>query len=74
MENQELQPLEPVKFTTPSQNTLTFHLTEDGEFVEVLKINKDGFFYRGEKVEDVHQVYERFNEWLTKSLKTITND
>ncbi len=35
--------------------------------IELLRLSKDGFFYKGEKVEDIHNVYERFNEWLTKS-------
>lgn len=32
--------------------------------IEILKISKDGFFYKGEKVEDTHNIYERFNDWL----------
>lgn len=32
--------------------------------IEVIKINKEGFYYMNEKVEDVHNVYEKFNEWL----------
>lgn len=32
--------------------------------IEMIRLSKDGFFYRGEKVEDIHNVYERFNEWL----------
>lgn len=28
----------------------------------IIEINKDGFFYKGEKVEDAHHVYERVNE------------
>ena len=46
---------------------MAFHLTEDGEQKEIIKITKDGFYYKGEKVEDAHNVYERFNEWLTKA-------
>ena len=42
-----------------------FRLADDGEIV--LKISKEGFYYRGELVEDIHNVYERFTEWLTKA-------
>lgn len=49
------------------ENTITFMATEDAQPVEILRINKEGFYYRGEKVEDVHNVYERFNEWLTRA-------
>jgi hypothetical protein len=31
---------------------------------EVIKISRNGFYWKGEKVEDAHNVYERFNEWL----------
>lgn len=37
--------------------------------IEILKISRDGFFYKGERVDDVHNVYERFNEWLTLAEK-----
>ena len=39
--------------------------SDDTEEV-ILKISKEGFYYRGELVADIHNVYERFNEWLTK--------
>jgi hypothetical protein len=42
-----------------------FRLADDGEVI--LKISKEGFYYRGELVEDIHNVYERFTEWLTKA-------
>lgn len=45
--------------------TLTFRVTNsDNKMVEMIKISRDGFFFKGEKIEDVHNVYERFNEWL----------
>ena len=46
-------------------NSVYFRLADDGEIV--LKISKEGFYYRGELVEDIHNVYERFTEWLTKA-------
>jgi hypothetical protein len=49
------------------KSIMTFHLTEDGEQKEIIKITKEGFYYKGEKVEDAHNVYEKFNEWLTKA-------
>jgi hypothetical protein len=33
----------------------------------IIKITKDSFYYKGEKVDDVHNVYERFNEWLNNA-------
>lgn len=32
--------------------------------IEILKISKDGFYYKGQKVEDKQDIYNRFNEWL----------
>ena len=34
---------------------------------EVMRIAKDGFYWKGERVDDVHNVYERFNDWLKKA-------
>jgi hypothetical protein len=45
-------------------NTINFKWNDTEEVI--LKISKEGFYYRGELVEDIHNVYERFNEWLTK--------
>lgn len=50
---------------TNAPNSVYFRLADDGEVV--LKISKEGFYYRGELVEDIHNVYERFTEWLTKA-------
>ena len=51
---------------TPGQ--LTFRVTNsDNEMEEVIKINRDGFYYKGIKVEDAHNVYERFNDWLKQA-------
>ena len=49
------------------KSIMTFYLTEEGEQKEIIKITKEGFYYNGEKVNDAHNVYERFNEWLTKA-------
>ena len=45
-------------------NTISFRWNDNDEVI--LRISKDGFYYRGELVEDIHNIYERFNEWLTK--------
>ena len=45
-------------------NTIFFRWNDNDEVI--LRISKDGFYYRGELVEDIHNIYERFNEWLTK--------
>lgn len=31
---------------------------------EMIRISKDGFYCCGEKLDDVHNIYERFHEWL----------
>ena len=45
-------------------NTIYFRWDDTNEVI--LRISKDGFYYKGELVEDIHNVYERFNEWLTR--------
>ena len=44
---------------TPINNDIIFH-NENNE----IKLTKNGFFWNGKKVEDKHDVYERFNKWL----------
>jgi hypothetical protein len=51
-----------------NEHSLTFHLKENSELTEVIKITKDGFYYRGERVDDVYNVYDRFNEWLSGAM------
>ena len=48
----------------PDPNTIYFRWDDTNEVI--LRISKDGFYYKGELVEDIHNVYERFNEWLTR--------
>ena len=63
MDGQELS----VKPDVLDKSIMSFHLTDDGEQKEIIKITKEGFYYKGEKVEDALNVYERFNEWLTRA-------
>lgn len=49
----------------PPPASLTFHADQDGETIEMIKITKGTFYFKGEPVEDKHQVYERFCEWMS---------
>ena len=40
----------------------SFTFTLDNE--EVIKINKEGFFWKGNLVEEDKEIYQRFKEWL----------
>jgi hypothetical protein len=40
----------------------------------VIKLEKDAFWYKGKKVKDVNQVYERFSEWMATAFKTEAED
>ena len=62
-ETNELQDQQLVLMTEPVQeNTIRFSAKQE----EVIKISQGKFYYKGELVEDKYQVYERFNEWLTR--------
>ena len=52
---------------------VTFTLIEESKPVEVIKMSKGKFYFRGEEVEDKYEVYERFNEWLTIAQKDQSN-
>jgi hypothetical protein len=32
-----------------------------------MKISNGKFYWKEEEIDDIHNVYERFNEWLTKA-------
>jgi hypothetical protein len=51
------------KFEIPKR---TVFFNTDGEPTETLKLEEGWFWYRGEKIEDVNNVYERFCNWLSK--------
>lgn len=46
-------------------NSMIFFGKYPNDKEEILRLSKDGFFYKGERVDDVHNVYARFNEWLS---------
>lgn len=46
-------------------NTISFSITQDNQPKEIIRITEGTFYWKGEEVKDTHQVYERFNEWLT---------
>jgi len=50
---------------TPEPNTIVFHAIHEGKEQEILKISLDGFFYKGERVDDINDIYTRFSEWIT---------
>ena len=46
-------------------NTIYFHL--DNEVKPIMKISNGKFYWKDEEIDDIYNVYERFNEWLNKS-------
>jgi hypothetical protein len=46
-------------------NTIYFHL--DNEVKPVMQISNGKFYWKDEEIDDIYNVYERFNEWLTKA-------
>ncbi|MFZ4103759.1 MAG: hypothetical protein ACOYKI_03420 [Sediminibacterium sp.] len=47
------------------ENTIYFSLIK--EVKPVMKISNGKFYWKDEEIDDIHNVYERFNEWLTKA-------
>tara|TARA_R110000868_G_scaffold396673_1_gene668931 strand:+ start:69 stop:413 length:345 start_codon:yes stop_codon:yes gene_type:complete len=70
LSDEDLEPREEanrvleLKEAPEDPNTIYFRWDDTNEVI--LRISKDGFYYKGELVEDIHNVYERFNEWLTR--------
>jgi hypothetical protein len=54
------------------KNTIYFSLKD--EVNPVMKISNGKFYWKNEEIDDIHNVYERFNEWLTKATYTENNN
>jgi hypothetical protein len=53
----------------PNQIILQIDGEKINEPIEIIRISKEGFYYKGEMVDDIHNVYERFNDWLKLAEK-----
>lgn len=49
------------------EKTIYFKLNNEEK--PVMKISNGKFYWKDEEIKDIHNVYERFNEWLTKAEK-----
>jgi hypothetical protein len=47
------------------ENSIYFSLKD--EVNPIMKITNGKFYWKDEEIDDIHNVYERFNEWLTKA-------
>jgi len=46
-------------------NIIYFKLAN--EVNPIMKISYGKFYWKDEEIDDIHNIYERFNEWLTKA-------
>ena len=51
-----------------TKNSLRF-----GALDITIEMTEGKFIYNGEVIEDVHNVYERFNDWLNKAENSSPN-
>lgn len=64
-EKTKLVTIDPSKFIA-SNGELTPNTISFGD---VIKIDKEYFYYKNEKIEDIHKVYDLFHEWLNQNLR-----
>ena len=50
-----------------NQTTLSRSITFNLDGQEVIRLERNEFFYRGQLVEDAHRVYELFTEWMFRA-------
>jgi hypothetical protein len=48
----------------PEKNSIYFKTDDDVK--PIMKISNGKFYWKDEEVDDIHNVYERFNDWLTR--------
>jgi len=53
------------------ENTIYFKLANEAK--PIMKISNGKFYWKDEEIDDIHNVYERFNEWLTKAENNNQN-
>jgi hypothetical protein len=58
---------EEEKINLVPENSIYFTLND--EVKPIMKISNGKFYWKDEEIDDIHNVYERFNEWLTKANK-----
>lgn len=51
----------------PEKNSIYFKIADDAK--PIMKISDGKFYWKDEEIDDVHNIYERFNDWLTKVEK-----
>lgn len=66
-----------IEFKAP-KNSITFQLDSESP-KEVMRIEKGKFYFKGEEIEDIHNVYDKVNWFFDKSKenyqdKTITDE
>jgi hypothetical protein len=47
------------------ENSIYFSLKD--EVKPIMKISNGKFYWKDDEIDDIHNIYERFNEWLTKA-------
>ena len=52
--------------TDETKSEITFGTKEDGDF---LKLDKEGFHFKGETIKDAGKAYKAFSEWLEYTKK-----
>lgn len=57
----------PWLFSTEEEPSFIFNLDDE----EVIKINKEGFFWKDKLVEEDNEIYQRFKEWLDHAWEKI---
>jgi hypothetical protein len=47
------------------ENSIYFSLKD--EVKPIMRISNGKFYWKDEEIDDIHNIYERFNEWLSKA-------
>jgi hypothetical protein len=60
----------PMKTENESVNLVpenSIYFTLKNQVEPIMKISNGKFYWKEEEIDDIHNVYEKFNEWLTKA-------
>lgn len=56
------------------KNSIRFNVGSGIDATEVLRLDKEGFHYKGELIQDAGKCYELFNDWINKARQETKAD
>lgn len=57
-----------------TDNAIVFNIGDPEDEKELLRLDEQGFYYKGELIEDAGEAYKRFSEWLDHTEQFVPEE